>query len=74
MIYSILQYFFPAFTVQFSNIFYIGKKRTPIALKKDDSSILVKLGSGFASYTLQSDKEELRELVNFVENFLDRNQ
>lgn len=74
MIYSILQYFWPSLIIQFSDIFYIGKKRTPICLKKDDDGVLVKLGSGFASYTLQSNKTELRELITFVENFLDRNK
>lgn len=59
--------------IQFSNVFYIGKKKTPIGLKKEDGKILVKLGSGFASYVLESNKKELEDLINFVQNFIDRN-
>lgn len=56
--------------ILFTNIFYIGRKKTPIALKKDGEKILVKLGSGFASYTLESNKQELENLINFVQNFI----
>lgn len=58
--------------IQFSDIFYIGRKRTPIALKKDNQKILIKLGSGFASYVLESDKQELQNLILFVEQFINQ--
>jgi hypothetical protein len=52
------------------NIFYIGKRQTPIRLTVNKNKILVKLGSGFASYTLESDKKELSDLSQFINNFL----
>lgn len=70
---NILKYFWPQIVIQFTDVFYIGKKKTPISLKKDKTKILVKLGSGFASYTLESNKKELEELINFVQHFIDRN-
>lgn len=58
--------------IQFSDTFYIGRKKTPIALKKENNKVLVKLGSGFASYVLESNENELEELIAFVQNFIDR--
>lgn len=52
------------------SIFYIGKRQTPIRLTVNKNKILVKLGSGFASYTLESDKKELSDLSQFINNFL----
>lgn len=55
---------------RFENVFHIGRKRTPIAVKKRDNDYLVKLGSGFASYTLETDKVELQALSNFIQSCL----
>jgi hypothetical protein len=55
---------------KFENIFYIGRKKTPIAVKKREDDYLVKLGSGFASYTLETNKAELQALSNFIQNCL----
>jgi hypothetical protein len=72
--FNILKYLWPSLVIQFSDVFYVGKKKTPISLKKNKDIFLVKLGSGFASYTLESNKKELEELINFVQDFLDRNK
>lgn len=55
-----------------SNTFYMGKKQTPILLSANNSAISIKLGSGFMSYTLQSNKKELTELSEFIDTFLSR--
>lgn len=75
MIQSIIQWFWPSFNVQFTDTFYIGKKRLPIALRKNDKSkgYTVKLGSGFASYSLDTDKYELEKLSLFVNDFIRNN-
>ena len=75
MIQSIIQYLWPSFNIQFTDTFYIGKKRLPIALKKNTKSkgYTVKLGSGFASYTLETDKYELEKLSLFVNDFIRNN-
>lgn len=75
MIQSIIQWFWPNFNVQFTDTFYIGKKRLPIALRKNDKSkgYTVKLGSGFASYSLDTDKYELEKLSLFVSDFIRNN-
>lgn len=58
--------------IQFTDNFYIGKRKTPISLKREKNQILVKLGSGFASYILESNENELQDLIIFVQNFIDR--
>lgn len=75
MIQSIIQWFWPSFNIQFTDTFYIGKKRLPIALRKNDKSkgYTVKLGSGFASYSLDTDKYELEKLSLFVSDFIRNN-
>lgn len=75
MIQSIIRWFWPSFNVQFTDTFYIGKKRLPIALRKNDKSkgYTVKLGSGFASYSLDTDKYELEKLSLFVSDFIRNN-
>ena len=71
--FNILEYFFPSLYIQFSNTFYIGRKRIPISLKKNREGYVVKLGSGFASYTLETNKNELEGLSEFVKNFIASN-
>lgn len=75
MIQSIIQWFWPSFNIQFSDTFYIGRKQLPISLKKNDKSkgYTVKMGSGFASYTLDTDKYELEKLSLFVSDFIRNN-
>lgn len=53
-----------------TNVFRIGKKKTPVIIEKDGKRINVKLGSGFASYTLETSKEELEAFILFIESNL----
>ena len=53
-----------------NNVFRIGKKKTPITIQKDEKRINVKLGSGFASYILETSKEELKAFILFIESNL----
>lgn len=53
-----------------NNVFRIGKKKTPIIIEKDGKRINVKLGSGFASYTLETSKEELEAFILFIKSNL----
>jgi hypothetical protein len=71
--FNVLAYFFPSFYIQFTNTFYIGRKRIPISLKKNREGYTVKLGSGFASYTLETTKEELVGLSQFINSTLEKN-
>ena len=71
--FNVLEYFFPSFYIQFTNTFYIGRKRIPISLKKNREGYTVKLGSGFASYTLETTKEELVGLSQFINSTLEKN-
>lgn len=69
------EYFYQRFSIQFTDTFYIGRKRLPISLKKNNKNkgYTVKLGSGFASYTLDTDKYELEKLSLFVNDFIRNN-
>lgn len=75
MIQDMIRWFWPTFNVQFVDTFYIGKKRLPLSLRKNNKTngYTVKMGSGFASYTLETTKEELKNLSVFVNNFIDKN-
>lgn len=73
MINRILQSWFPNFYAQSNNVFYIGRKRLPISLSRDGEDYIVKLGSGFASYTLRTNKKELNDLTKFVYNYINTN-
>lgn len=75
MIQSIIKWFWPSFNIQFTDTFYIGRKRLPISLKKNNQNkgYIVKLGSGFASYSLDTDKYELEKLSLFVNDFIKNN-
>ena len=75
MIQSIAGWFWPSFNIQFTDTFHIGKKRLPIALRKNNKNkgYTVKLGSGFASYSLDTDKYELEKLSLFVNDFIRNN-
>lgn len=68
---KIMDWFWPSIEVQSTDTFYIGRKKTPIFLRKVQKGFLVKLGSGFASYTLETTKEELKNLSVFVNDFID---
>lgn len=68
MIRSIIEYFYKPFSIQSSNIFYIGRKKIPIAVRKTNQGYSIKLGSGFASYTLETTSQELSSLANFINN------
>lgn len=70
---KLFDWLWPNFSIQFADTFYIGKKKIPIALKKNRNGYTVKLGSGFASYTLETNKQELENLSSFVKNFIDSN-
>lgn len=75
MIKYILQWFFPGAYIQFADTFYVGKKRLPISLKKNyGENYTAKLGSGFASYTLETNKQELEYLASFIQNFIQNNK
>lgn len=75
MIQSIIRWLYPSFNVQFADTFYIGKKRLPLSLKKNNKNkgYTVKMGSGFMSYTLDTDKYELEKLSLFVNDFIRNN-
>jgi hypothetical protein len=70
---SILEWIWPKFSIQFTDVFHIGKKRIPIAVKKNSKGYIIKLGSGFASYTLETTKEELVGLSEFINSTLEKN-
>lgn len=70
---SILELIWPKFFVQFNDVFHIGKKRIPIAVKKNSKGYIIKLGSGFASYTLETTKEELTGLSEFIDYTIQKN-
>lgn len=71
---NILSYFFPILDVQSNNVFYIGRKKIPISLRKTNQGYSVKLGSGFVSYNLDTNKTELEALSDFVANFIKNNE
>lgn len=75
MIKVVLQWIFPSFYSQFTDTFYIGRKRLPISLKKNyGENYTVKVGSGFASYALETNKNELESLSSFIQNFIQNNK
>jgi hypothetical protein len=53
-----------------NNIFRFGKRKTPVIIEKEGKLINVKLGSGFASYTLETSKEELQAFILFIQSNL----
>lgn len=75
MIKYILSLIFPSLYIQFANTFYFGKKKLPISLKKNyGEKYTAKLGSGFASYTLETNKNELESLASFIQTFIQNNK
>lgn len=75
MIKYISRLIFLNFNSYSNDTFYIGKKRLPLSLRKNNKTngYTVKMGSGFMSYTLETTKEELKNLSVFVNNFIDKN-
>lgn len=73
MIKYISQLIFSKFKSYSNDTFYIGKKKIPISIKKYRMGFLVKLGSGFASYTLETTSEELKNLSIFINDFIEKN-
>jgi len=75
MIKYISQLIFSKFKSYSNDTFYIGKKRLPLSLKKNNKSkgYTVKMGSGLMSYTLDTDKHELEKLSLFVNDFIRNN-
>ena len=71
--FEILKSFFTNFDIQSSSTFYVGRKKTPISLRKTNQGYSVKLGSGFVSYTLDTNKVELQALSDFVLDFIQNN-
>jgi hypothetical protein len=70
MLKSIIEFFYTPIFTQSSNIFYIGRKKIPIAVRKTQQGYTIKLGSGFASYTLDTTSQELSALANFINSNL----